>query len=79
MQTFRIATVEDLVRVLDAHPQWWEVVRERLLPREVLDVPQQIAEFAADTKRRPESNSSAPTSLPSRPPTPEPPPAAKPT
>ena len=50
-----IATVEDLVQVLDAHPQWREALRERLLTRELLDLPQQLAEFAAATDRRFES------------------------
>ncbi len=52
MQALEIATVNDLVRILDEHPQWLEALRERLLTREVLDLPQQIAEFAANTDRR---------------------------
>ena len=52
MQALEIGTVEDLVRVLDEHPQWLEALRERLLTRELLDLPQQLADFAAATERR---------------------------
>ena len=52
MQPLRIATVEDLVHVLDEHPHWLEVVRSRLLTRELLELPQKLAEFVADTERR---------------------------
>ena len=52
MQAIEIATVDDLVRVLDDHPQWLEALRQRLLTREVLDLPQQLADFAAATERR---------------------------
>ena len=52
MQAPEIATVEDLVRILDEHPQWLEALRERLLTRELLALPQQLADFAAATERR---------------------------
>ena len=52
MQALEIATVEDLIRILDEHPQWLEALRERLLTRELLDLPQQLADFAAATERR---------------------------
>ena len=52
MQTPEIATVEDLVRVLDEHPQWREAVRSRLLTREVLELPQQLADLATTTNRQ---------------------------
>ena len=52
MQPLRIATVEDLVHVLDEHPDWLEAVRSRLLTRELLELPQKLAEFVADTERR---------------------------
>ena len=52
MQALEIATVNDLVRILDEHPQWLEVLRERLLTREVLDLPQQLADFRANTERQ---------------------------
>ena len=40
------------MRVLDEHPQWREAVRTRLLTRELLELPQQLADFAATTDRR---------------------------
>ena len=52
MQPAQIATVEDLVQVLDQHPQWLEALRARLLTRELLDMPQKLAEFAAAAERR---------------------------
>ena len=52
VQALEIATINDFVRVLDEHPQWLEAVRERLLPRDVLDLPRQLADFAAATERR---------------------------
>lgn len=52
MQALRIATIEDLMRVLDEHPQWLEALRERLLTRELLEMPRKLAEFAAATERR---------------------------
>ena len=52
MQPLRIATVEDLVHVLDEHPHWLEALRSRLLTRELLELPQKLAEFAAATERR---------------------------
>ena len=52
MRTPEIATVENLVQVLDEHPQWREAVRARLLTRELLELPQQLADFAAATDRR---------------------------
>ena len=45
MRTLEIATVDDLVRVLDEHPQWLEALRERLLTRELLALPQQFADL----------------------------------
>lgn len=52
MLPLRISTVEDLVRVLDEHPQWLEELRVRLLTRELLELPQKFAEFVATTERR---------------------------
>ena len=52
MQALEITTINDFVRVLDEHPQWLEAVRGRLLPRAVLDLPRQLADFAAATERR---------------------------
>ena len=52
MQALEITTVEDLVRVLDEHPQWLEALRTRLLTRELLALPQTLADFVAATDRR---------------------------
>ncbi len=38
-----INNIEDLVRVLDEHPEWLEAVRTRLLTRELLELPQTVA------------------------------------
>ena len=54
-----INTIEDLVRIMDEHPDWVEAMRVRLLSREVLELPQTIAilaeaveSFAASTDMR---------------------------
>ena len=52
MQALKLATVEDMVRVLDEHPQWLEALRARLLTRELLALPQTLADFVAVTDRR---------------------------
>ena len=41
-----INNIEDLVRVLDEHPEWLEAVRARLLTRELLELPQVVADQA---------------------------------
>ena len=46
----RIDTIEDLVRVLDDHPDWLEAVRTRLLSRELLELPSKFAIFVAETQ-----------------------------
>ena len=38
-----INNIEDLVRVLDEHPEWLEAVRARLLTRELLELPHTVA------------------------------------
>ena len=59
MTTTAINTIEDLVRIMDEHPEWVEAMRVRLLSREVLQLPQTIAiltetveGFAASTDKR---------------------------
>ena len=47
-----INTVEDLVRLLDEHPQWLDAVRARVLTRELIELPQTLAKFAAGTNER---------------------------
>ena len=50
MTTFN--TIEDLIRILDEHPEWNEALRSRMLSRELLELPQAFAEFAESTDRR---------------------------
>ena len=45
-----IDTMEDLIRVLDEHPEWLEALRARLLSRELLDLPQNFAMFVAEMR-----------------------------
>ncbi len=59
MTTTTINTIEDLVRIMDEHPEWVEAMRVRLLSREVLELPRTIAiltetveSFAASTNKR---------------------------
>lgn len=47
-----VNTIEDLIRILDEHPEWNEALRARMLSRELLDLPQAFAEFAESTDRR---------------------------
>ena len=47
-----INTMQDLVRVLDEHPEWAEALRVRLLTREVLELPQRLADFVAAANQR---------------------------
>ena len=43
----RIDTIEELMQVLDEHPQWLEALRTRLLTRELIELPRRFAEFSA--------------------------------
>ena len=47
-----IDTIEDLIRVLDENPEWLEALRARLLTRELLEMPQKLAAFAAAAERQ---------------------------
>ena len=47
-----INTIEDLVRLLDENPEWLEALRSRLLTRELLELPQRLAEFMEIANRR---------------------------
>lgn len=47
-----INSIQDLVRVLDEHPEWVEALRVRLLTREVLELPQRLADFVAAANQR---------------------------
>ena len=46
-----IHTIEDLIQVLDDHPEWMEALRSRLLPRELAELPQTFARFTEDVRR----------------------------
>ena len=50
--TTAIGTVEDLIRVLDDDPELLEALRARLLTRELLEMPNILARFAAETDRQ---------------------------
>ena len=54
--TTAIGTVEDLIRVLDDDPELLEALRARLLTRELLEMPNRLAQFAAETERRFDGN-----------------------
>jgi len=47
-----VNTIEDLVRILDERPEWNEALRARVLSRELLNLPQILADFAESTDRR---------------------------
>ena len=47
-----INSIEDLIRLLDENPEWLEAVRARILTRELLDMPQTLANFAQKTEDR---------------------------
>jgi len=52
MPATKIDTIEDLIRVLDDHPEWLEAMRARLLTRELLELPQRLAEFIEAANQR---------------------------
>ena len=47
-----INSMQDLVRVLDERPEWAEALRVRLLTRELLELPQRLADFVAAANKR---------------------------
>ena len=47
-----INNIEDLVEVLDKNPRWLDAVRARVLTRELIELPQTLARFAAGTNER---------------------------
>lgn len=47
-----IRTIEDLMGVLDDNPVWLEALRNRVLSREVLELPRIVAELASSSKHR---------------------------
>ena len=44
-----INNIEDLVELLDKNPRWLDAVRARVLTRELIELPQTLARFAAGT------------------------------
>ena len=47
-----INTIEDLIQLLDDHPQWVEALRVRLLTRELIELPEKFASFVEVTNQR---------------------------
>ncbi len=47
-----INTIEDLIKLLDENPQWVEALRKRLLPQELIELPEKFAQFAAAANQR---------------------------
>ena len=47
-----INSIEDLVELLDKNPRWLDAVRARVLTRELIELPQTLARFAAGTNER---------------------------
>lgn len=45
-----INTMEDLIQILDEHPEWLEALRTRILTRELLDLPHNFAMFVAEMR-----------------------------
>ena len=47
-----INNIEDLIRLLDENPEWLEAVRARILTRELIELPQTLAQFIELTNQR---------------------------
>ena len=45
-------TVEEFIRILDRRPDLLEALRQRILTRELLELPERFAAFAAETRER---------------------------
>ena len=46
--TATIHTIEDLIRILDDHPEWTDALRARLLTRELIELPEKFTQFVAE-------------------------------
>ena len=46
--TTTIHTIEDLIRIIDDHPEWADALRARLLTRELIDLPERFNQFVAE-------------------------------
>ena len=52
MTTLSVNDITDVARILREQPEWADTIRNLLLSRELLDMPQRLAEYAAATDRR---------------------------
>lgn len=48
--TTTIHTIEDLIRILDEHPEWADALRARLLTQELIELPEKFTQFVAEMK-----------------------------
>ena len=46
--TTTIHTIEDLIRILDDHPEWADALRARLLTKELIELPEKFTQFVAE-------------------------------
>ena len=46
--TTTIHTIEDLIRILDDHPEWTDALRARLLTKELIELPEKFTQFVAE-------------------------------
>ena len=46
-----IHTIEDLIRILDDHPEWTDALRARLLTRELIELPEKFTQFLAEVNQ----------------------------
>ena len=46
--TTTIHTIEDLIRIIDDHPEWADALRARLLTRELIELPERFNQFVSE-------------------------------
>lgn len=46
--TTTIHTIEDLIRIIDDHPEWADALRARLMTRELIELPERFNQFVAE-------------------------------
>ena len=46
--TTTIHTIEDLIRILDDHPEWADALRARLLTKELIELPEKFTQFVVE-------------------------------
>ncbi|MDW8184677.1 MAG: hypothetical protein RMM07_05430 [Anaerolineae bacterium] len=49
---FTVRDFESLIRLLDRHPEWLEALRQRILTRELMEMPAALQAFRVETERR---------------------------